>query len=213
MDRLCNPPNTPLLIESPRICHSILTYLALEHSSQDAYERVCRSTARNFLQAPGIDDIQSLYNVEKLICSFTSIEHIHHDMCPNMCLTYTGPLAHLDACSIYGESWWNQQRLQGFDGHVKRVPAQTFTTIPLGPHLQARNCSLESVHAMCYLYERTQQILHEFCNTKSIPIIDDIAMGWDYLSAILKGDITEHDIVVMVSLDGAQLYSNKESDC
>ena len=38
-------------------------------------------------------------------------------------------------------------------------------------------------------------------------------MGWDYLGAILKGDITEHDIVVMVSLDSAQLYSNKESNC
>ena len=38
-------------------------------------------------------------------------------------------------------------------------------------------------------------------------------MGWDYLGTILKGDITEHDIVVMVSLDSAQLYSNKESNC
>jgi len=147
LHRLFNPPNTPLLIESPGICHSISTYLALEHSSQDAYECVCHSTMWNFLQAPGIDNIQSIYNIEKLICTFTSIEPIHHDMCPNMCLVYTGPLAHLDTCSICGKSRWNQQRLQGFDGCVKQVLAQTFMTIPLGPQLQACNHSLESAHA------------------------------------------------------------------
>ena len=210
---LRNPPNTPLLIKSPGIHHSISTYLALEHSSHNAYERVCCSTVRNFLQAPSVDDIQSIYNVEKLICTFTGVEPIHHNMCPNMCLAYTGPLAHLDACSICGKSRWNQQRLQGSDGRVKQVPAQTFTTILLGPQLQARNCSPESPRAMCYLYERTQWILHEFRDTQSISIIDDIAMGWDYLGTILKRDITEHDIVVMVSLDGTQLYSSKESDC
>ncbi|KAF9226187.1 hypothetical protein BS17DRAFT_698099, partial [Gyrodon lividus] len=34
----------------------------------------------------------------------------------------------------------------------------------------------------------------------------------DFLSAILDGDI-KPDIVVMVFLDGAQLYQSKESDC
>ncbi|KIK74791.1 hypothetical protein PAXRUDRAFT_53116, partial [Paxillus rubicundulus Ve08.2h10] len=48
LDRLWNPPNIPLIIDSPRIRHSISTYLALEHSSQDAYERLCRSTTQNF---------------------------------------------------------------------------------------------------------------------------------------------------------------------
>ncbi|KIK96937.1 hypothetical protein PAXRUDRAFT_137279, partial [Paxillus rubicundulus Ve08.2h10] len=41
LDRLWNPPNIPLIIDSPGIRHSISTYLALEHSSQDAYERLC----------------------------------------------------------------------------------------------------------------------------------------------------------------------------
>ncbi|KAF9221305.1 hypothetical protein BS17DRAFT_687270, partial [Gyrodon lividus] len=132
------------------------------------------------------------------------VEPIQHDMCPNTCLAYTGPLACLDTCSICGDSQWNQQMLEGSDGCAKWVPAQTFTTIPLGPQLQACNHSLDSTCAMCYLYERTQKILHEFHNTQSIPVLDDIAMGWDYLSTVLKGDITEHDIVVMVSLDGVQ---------
>jgi len=49
--------------------------------------------------------------------------------------------------------------------------------------------------------------------TGGIPIVNDIAMGWDYLGAVLDGDIKSHDIVVMVSLDGAQLYDSIESDC
>ncbi|KAG2340367.1 hypothetical protein BDR05DRAFT_1002561 [Suillus weaverae] len=46
-----------------------------------------------------------------------------------------------------------------------------------------------------------------------IPIVDDIAMGHDYLGAVLDGDIKANDIVLMVSLDGAQLYKSKQSDC
>jgi hypothetical protein len=49
--------------------------------------------------------------------------------------------------------------------------------------------------------------------TQTIPVIDDIAMGRDYLGAVLDGDIKENDIVLMVSLDGAQLYESKQSDC
>ncbi|KIK75527.1 hypothetical protein PAXRUDRAFT_18925 [Paxillus rubicundulus Ve08.2h10] len=66
---------------------------------------------------------------------------------------------------------------------------------------------------MHYLHKRTQQILEELCQTGSIPVVDDVTMGWDYLGAVLDGDIKEHDIVLMVSLDGAQLYDSKESDC
>ena len=38
-------------------------------------------------------------------------------------------------------------------------------------------------------------------------------MGLDYLGPVLDGDIKENDVVLMVSLDGAQLYEHKESDC
>ena len=52
------------------------------------------------------------------------------------------------------------------------------------------------------------------CQTEEIPhIIDDIAMGLDYLGPVLDGHIKENDIALMVSLDGAQLYEHKYSDC
>ncbi|KIK80544.1 hypothetical protein PAXRUDRAFT_158406 [Paxillus rubicundulus Ve08.2h10] len=212
LDQLQNPTNIPLIIDSPGIHHSISTYLALEHSSQDAYEWLCCSTTQSFPNALGIKDVQSFYNIEKLICTFTGVEAIHHDMCPNTRLVYTCLLHNLDTCPTCSTSWWNEERLQGSNGHIK-VPAQTFTTIPLGPQLQAHNHSPESAQTMCYLHDWTQQILEELHQTGSIPIVDNVAMGWDYLGAVLDGDIKEHDVVLILSLNGTQLYDSKESNC
>ncbi|KIK11130.1 hypothetical protein PISMIDRAFT_57788, partial [Pisolithus microcarpus 441] len=88
LDRLRNPPRRPLRIDNPGHRHSISTYLATEHSSKDAYEKICRSTARNFPGAQGVDDILSFYGVENLIASLTGVEKIQHDMCPNSCAAF-----------------------------------------------------------------------------------------------------------------------------
>ena len=95
--RLHHPPAVPLQIEDPAIRHSISTYLALENASQAAYESVTRSLKYNF---PDIGNILSFYQVEKLIGTLTGVELILHDMCPNMCLAFTGPFSHLDECPL-----------------------------------------------------------------------------------------------------------------
>ena len=41
----------------------------------------------------------------------------------------------------------------------------------------------------------------------------DLYHGKDYLDAVLHGDINEDDMAVMLSIDGAQLYQNKQLDC
>ncbi|KIM50461.1 hypothetical protein SCLCIDRAFT_145454, partial [Scleroderma citrinum Foug A] len=48
LERLRDPPRRPLLIDNAGHRHSISIYLTTEHSSQDTYEKICRSTARNF---------------------------------------------------------------------------------------------------------------------------------------------------------------------
>ena len=136
-----------------------------------------------------------------------------HDMCPNTCLAFVGPYSALDACWMCHMSRWNEAKLQGISGRVK-VPTQQFTTIPVDPQLQAHNRAHQSACNMHYLWKKMQEIFQNIIDTQSsdIPIVDDIAMGWDYLSAVLAGDIQEHDIILMVSLDGAQLYKSKKSD-
>ncbi|KIK80002.1 hypothetical protein PAXRUDRAFT_16026 [Paxillus rubicundulus Ve08.2h10] len=211
LDRLRNPPNVPLVIDNPSIRHSISTYLALEHSSQVAYEAICCSSKHNLGAAPGAEDILTFHNVEKLIRIHTGVEPLLHDMCPNTCHAFTGPFSILDECYICQTSRWNEQKFQGSNRHVK-VPAQQFTTIPVGSQLQARNRSPGSACDMRYLWEWTQTLLDEIWRSGSISVINDVVMGWDYLRAVLDGDIKEHDIVLMLSLDGAQLYNSKESD-
>ncbi|KAG2062574.1 hypothetical protein BDR04DRAFT_986151, partial [Suillus decipiens] len=105
LDRLRNPLQGPINIDRPGIRHSISMYLALEYASQDAYNRIQRSTMRNFAQKN--EDILSFYAVEKLISKYTGVESIDHDMCPNTCLAYTGPYAHLDNCPICDASRWD----------------------------------------------------------------------------------------------------------
>ncbi|KAF9232879.1 hypothetical protein BU15DRAFT_90555 [Melanogaster broomeanus] len=158
LDRLRNPPNVPLLIDNPGVRHSISTYLALEHASQAAYEGVCRSSKHNFMGAPGAEDVLSFHNVEKLISIHTGVEPLLHNMCPNTCHAFTGPFSNLDECYICQTSRWNEQKLQGSNRRVK-VPAQQFTTIPVGSQLQARNRSPDSARDMRYLWERTQTSL------------------------------------------------------
>jgi hypothetical protein len=164
----------------------------------------------NFAQ--GNEDILSFYVVEKLILKYTGVKSIDHNICPNMCLAYTGPYAHLDNCPICDASRWDQARLHSTNGCVK-VAVQKFSTIPLGPQLQSLYRHPDNAHNMCYLHERTQQVLEKLQTTGKISIINDIAMGWDYLGAVADGKIKENDIVLMVSLDGAQLYKSKNSDC
>ncbi|KIK91404.1 hypothetical protein PAXRUDRAFT_149576 [Paxillus rubicundulus Ve08.2h10] len=135
-------------------------------------------------------------------------------MCLESCVGFTGPFADLKTCPVSScrVSRWDPGRLRASNGHVK-VAAKKFTTIPLGPQLQAQFCDPHSAHAMHYLYEHTQEIIMHLRETGEIPVIDDIAMGLHYLSPVLDGDIKENDIFLMVSLNGVQLYEHKDSDC
>ncbi|KIJ09554.1 hypothetical protein PAXINDRAFT_17364 [Paxillus involutus ATCC 200175] len=116
-------------------------------------------------------------------------------MCPDTCLAYTGPFAALEECPLCGISRWNQEKLRASHGRIK-VAARKFTTILLGPEIQG-----------LYPSSGTSQADGE------IPVVDDVTMGWDYLGAVLDGDIKPDDVVLMVSMDGAQLYDSKASDC
>ncbi|KAF9220025.1 hypothetical protein BS17DRAFT_788099 [Gyrodon lividus] len=56
IQRLRNPPQGPVDIDSPGIRHRISCYLLLEHASQKAYDGVIKLTCRNFPQAEGVQD-------------------------------------------------------------------------------------------------------------------------------------------------------------
>lgn len=155
LNRLLQPPNVPLVIEDPATHHSISIYLTLENSSQAAYESIVHSFKHNFANVPDMENLLSFYSIEKLISTYTGIEVILNDMCPNTCLAFTGPYSDLEECPMCQASQWNKAKLQGMSDQLK-VPAQQFTMIPVGFQLQASNQSPESAHAMTYLWKNVQ---------------------------------------------------------
>jgi len=47
----------------------------------------------------------------------------------------------------------------------------------------------------------------------SIDTYDDVYCSSILLNAALRGDLTANDTVLMLSIDGVQLYQSKQSDC
>ncbi|KIL61538.1 hypothetical protein M378DRAFT_82439 [Amanita muscaria Koide BX008] len=68
---------------------------------------------------------------------------------------------------------------------------------------------------MRYLMRKTSEILQnvDIDNNIIVDVYEDVCNGSDHLEAVIEGRIREDDTVVMFSLDGAQLYRDKESDC
>jgi hypothetical protein len=60
--------------------------------------------------------------------------------------------------------------------------------------------------------ECTQQIIDKLQQTGKIAEYDNIYQGSDYLCATNECRITANDMVLLLSIDGTQLYQSKHSD-
>ena len=149
--------------------------------------------------------------VKRRVSNLSGVLTWKHDMCIDSCAAFTGPFAHLEECPICQQPRYDQEKLRKSNGK-KRVPRKRFATIPLGPQLQARWRNPEMAKSMSYRREKTRDLLGKRTRGEDF-IFDDILCGSDYLDAVEDGTIGPHDSVVMFSLDGAQLYRSKESDC
>ena len=67
---------------------------------------------------------------------------------------------------------------------------------------------------MKYRQQRTQEIFDLLeINPDGLEAYDDWICGEDYLQAVRDGRISPEDPVLMLSIDGAQLYRSKTSNC
>lgn len=146
----------------------------------------------------------SLYRVKKLTRRLSDVATIEHDMCPKSCIAYTGSLMDKDTCYECGSSHWDSRHPD------KRVAAAKFTTIAIGPQLQALYSSPETSKLMQYRRQRTQPILEQMAQNSDIKfdVFDDIFMGYDYVHLVKSGTINDSTILLMLSIDGAQLYQH-----
>jgi hypothetical protein len=201
IERLRNPPTFPVDVGNPDLQLGLRLFLAMINSSQETY---ALSREAIMLRHPD-DQIPSFHQIKQTIADITGVVPIVDHMCPNSCLAYTGPFASLNTCPECGE--------QRYDD-TGRIPKREFYTMPLGPLLQALWRDLRSAERMSYRRKKTEEIIEELrLNDGRLKTIEDFLCSLEYLDAIRSGRIQPGDTVLMLSIDGAQLYAHKASDC
>ena len=128
---------------------------------------------------------------------------MEHDMCINLCLAFTGLRETLDTCSHCGESY-----------HLGTTrPQKCFTTIPMGPIIQAMYSSQNVADYMHYL-ERTLAENLECARLSGgvLDIYNDTACSQALIDAWGEGHIKKGDVALQFYIDGAQLRADWPSE-
>lgn len=209
VNRLQNPPQRPLELDNdPDLLYSLEVFLAVGNASQATYEAVCRAGLRCF---SGVK-ILTYEQVKCRLADITGIHSIKHHICVNHCLTFMGPFKDDETCRRCGEPCYDPKILVANHGK-KKVPRQEFYTITIGPQLQALSRSVESATNMRHGYAHLCNIVQEVHAQQQVHEWDNIYHGQLIINAVERGVICENDMMLMLSLDGAQLYRYKTSDC
>lgn len=207
--QLRNPPQETLIIEDENELLSLKYFLATIDASQHTYINI-----RNVHNEQYPANLLLSYDqIKKRAEQWSRIQPMIHHMCPNLCVAYTGPYASLDKCPECGESCYDPFQLEISGGKIK-FPRQKLCTIPLGPQIQALWRNPSTAAKMMHRRTVTKRILEEVQeNNGTVLVYDDLYHGSEYLEACICGDIKPDDTVMMGSMDGAQLYCDKQSDC
>jgi hypothetical protein len=176
-----------------RFCLDI--FHATTHGSVEMYNKICAAHKRRHPK----EVVLSHATIKKRVAEWSSVVPIRSDMCPDAWIAFTGPYSEREQC-LCGKP---------------RDAAQDFYTFPIGPQLQALFRSPESAKNMHYRREKTKEILDSIDadGRLEFEVLEDYLQGQAYLEAVIRGDIQETDVVLIGSVDGAQLYRNKKSDC
>ena len=207
---LRNPQETETNPEDdPYLRCSIRNFVDLLGSSQETYSRVRQNILELFPESPML----SYDQVKRRVRNLSGVVTWEHHMCVRGCIGFTGPYSDLETCPECSEPRYDQKKLEATDGLAKE-PRKIFTTFPVGPQLQARWKDSRTAEKMFYRWRKTQELRREREESGGITEnYDDILSGDAYLEAVEEGTIREHDSVLMFSIDGAQLYRHKKSDC
>lgn len=199
IERLRNPPMSPVDISDPDLRLGLDLFLATLNCSQKAYT----ASRSAILRRHPDDEVPSYEQIKQRIAEISGVVPIVDHMCVNTCLAFTGPFAELDSCPECGGSRYDSSG----------IARQEFHTMPLGPQLQALYRDSQSAQNMRYRCQQTKEVIKELQqNNGTLESYADFLHGQEYLEAVRTGRIQDNDIVLMLSLDGAQLYAHKSSD-
>jgi hypothetical protein len=200
--RLRNPQQGPVDISDPDVRLSLDLFLALGNASEETYKACREAILRRYPDSC----LLSLHSVKNLVTDITGVILVPDDMCINSCHAFTGPFAQLQACSICGESRY----------HPDGIPRQQASTFLLGPQVQASRRSDRSADEVRYAQDKldaTYELLHNLHNEAGESVAYDDLIGSNEMVDLAELiELTRNDTLVGFSIDGAQLYQNKNSD-
>jgi hypothetical protein len=188
-------------LDDPDDRYSIDVFLAITSASEATYNNIRLATLRRNLDSRML----TYHKVKQLVADLSGVVPIIMDMCINSCIGYTGPFAALVCSPMCGQARYE----------AGKAPRKRFYTIPIGPQLQALWHNPNSADSMGYRKKYTEKIREELWQHNGIHVspYGDFFNGSDYLDAIASKNVMPEDMVLMFSIDGAQLYRNKASDC
>ena len=202
LDRLRNPPTVmPINInDNPSWRLGLDLYLSVTNAAQETYTSVRKAILRRYPN----DEVPSYDQMKRYVAELSGVYSMEDDMCINSCLAFTCPYKDLQTCPECNEPRFDP---------LNKKPRQQLHTIPIGPQLQALRKGQNS-QDMDYRWAVTEQILKDMeIHDGNILVIKDLFYGQDYIDLVDQGRINKDDIVLMFSIDGAQLYASKASDC
>jgi len=208
MQQLTSPRESILqLTEDERWC--IDNYFSSDNITEDQYHNLVLAQEKRLPEVAG--KLLSYHLVKKLTEELSGVKTIKHDMCVNSCLAFTGPFAKDVGCRLCRESRYHPLSKT----HGKKKPRKTFTTILPSMNLQAYYQTEQGVDLRSYGYKRLQENIQErnANNGERKSPFADIHDGEQLAKAMQANMIGENDFLLMLSIDGAQLYRMKDSDC
>lgn len=195
------PSHYPDEVSDKHFLKALRTFIATTNSSEKTYNDVRAASQACYPDDPFL----SFDQVKRKLEMLTGVVPILHDMCIDTCAAFTSPFSSLDACPKCSQPRYHPGTSQ---------PRRQFVTIPIGPVIQALHLSEETAEQMHYLERITERILQDMeKNGGKVEGYYDTACGMDNLNAWRTGTIKKGDVLLQISLDGAQLYRDKESDC
>jgi hypothetical protein len=204
-DRLRSP-----IAESPSIDKhlrlSIDGFLLSINGSHATYDKFC-AAVRRF--SPDAEPL-SYDRLKRTVTELTGVVSVMTDMCFESCVAFSGPFSELRACPECSTPRYETVRR---GNKLVTVPRKQALTIPVGPQIQAQYRSPEGAWNMAHRRRAMGTLLARLRDGGSIDVYDDVYCSSILLEAAKRGTLMPDDVVLMLSIDGAQLYQSKQSDC
>jgi hypothetical protein len=202
IDRLRDPESTRCTLDmsDTHLVKTLRHFVYSADTSREHYEIIRKV---NMAAYPD-DDFLSFDQAKRTLKKISGVVPMRHDMCTSSCAAFTGAYSDLEKCPYCSAPRY----------HADGRPRRQFTTIPIGPVLQSFYASPQTAAEMHYLEKRLTEISDYLrTNNGEMEGYDDTACSHDLLKAWASGQFTKDDIALQLSIDGAQLYRDKASDC